>query len=157
TLGELTNYNPLHIALSPDGSAFAWIHREDVSDTDLRIQVYDTKTGVLRCTTEPEPILGGRYLEVRFSPDSKSVASSAEINIPGEIEQNPDGGVTLWDAETGKPCGTLQSTDGYASAPQFIDGGKQLVTVDVEAAKAIIWDAQSRKVNRTFDLADSPR
>src|SRR5579883_940882 len=80
TLGGVKNYNPLSIALSPDGSAFAWIHREKVEDDDIAIQVFDVKTGKQRCVAGQISVRPTGYPDLQFSPDGKRLAASSTFD-----------------------------------------------------------------------------
>jgi WD40 repeat protein len=154
TLGEIKNYNPLKIALSPDGSAFAWIHRKTVQDNDISIQVFDTKKRELRRVAGPESVLTTGYPDLQFSPDGKRLAMSSAI-IPRVARPTLVSGATVSDAETGKPVQTLLAHTDRSSCPVFIDGGKQLLSVGVTDGKVIVWDLRTGQQVRSFDLTDS--
>jgi RNA polymerase sigma factor (sigma-70 family) len=157
TLGEIDNYNPLNIALSPDGSAFAWIHRETVQDNEVAIQVFDVKKGELRCTAGSVSVPFTGYPDLTFSPDGKQLAFAYTAQRP--LARQPlVGGAMVADAGTGKAghmlCGHPLDR---GSCPVFADGGKLLATVGAADRKALLWSLENGQQERSFDLTDSTR
>jgi WD40 repeat protein len=157
TLGELKNYNPQKIALSPDGSAFAWIQRDTVQDNDISIQVFDVKKAELRCVAGQESVLTTSYPDLQFSPDGKQLATSSAVFPPVARPSLVSGAVVL-DAEKGGVIHTFRGHIAtHSSCPVFADGGKLLLTVGGTDGKVILWDLETGQQARSFDLTDSEK
>src|SRR5262249_40046033 len=84
------------VAYSPDGKLLASGGLEDV-------RIWDAKSGDLRHAL-PVRGKGRRFLALTFSPDGKFVLT-APHDLPRGENKNP---ITVWEAQTGKPAGTLE-------------------------------------------------
>ncbi|MCA9194477.1 MAG: protein kinase [Planctomycetales bacterium] len=124
-------------ALSPDGRYVATAHGAWGVDYDQTVYVWDTKTNRLLWELKGHPMCS--VMDVRFSPDSARLLSSAVVwTTPGG-----SGGVIEWDISTGKMTRVLAKTNAHASA-YSPDGG--LIAIGEANGQLRILDARSGSV-----------
>ncbi len=125
------------VAFSPDGSRFVtggWGGTAIVWDTETREQVVSIVTGAQD------------VFAVAFSPDGKHVATGTN--------GRPDY-VSIWDAATGNPVGTLRGSDdstGHTDAvlsAQYSTDGKRLLTSSYDDT-ARLWDLDTKQQLHVF-------
>jgi len=89
---------------------------------------------------------GSQLSALAFSPDGKIIASGGL--------QSP---IRLWDANSGKPCGTLVGPKACVFSLMFSADGKRLVsagsesTNHLEGGKLVLWDFAAKKPVWTVD------
>ena len=110
---------------SPDGHQLA----STVGDT---VRVWDAETGEAIHVMEGHISTIGR---VRFSPDSRRIASSS-----WETAENA---VIVWDAEQGTELLTLKGLTSGAHAVSWSPDGGKLATAGYGSGTADVWDADS--------------
>ncbi len=119
------------VAYSTDGKLLASGGEEDV-------RIWDAKSGALKHAL-PVQGKGKRFLALAFSPDGKFVLT-APHDRPMSEKNNP---IAIWEAETGKPAGTLEGHTGAVLQISFSPDGKTLVSAGHD--KTIrVWDFEKR-------------
>jgi WD40 repeat protein/serine/threonine protein kinase len=110
------------LAWRPDGERIATAGSDGRRHT---VKVWDARTGelIFQLPTGPE------YTAVAFSPDGRRL-------VTGRV----NGGVQVWDAETGDVVGTLANLDAEVRAVVFSPGGEQLATTS-PPGQVKLWDA----------------
>jgi WD40 repeat protein/tRNA A-37 threonylcarbamoyl transferase component Bud32 len=117
------------LALSPDGLTAA-------VGIDGGIQRVDVRSGEVRTNSG---VLAGAPQWLLFSPDGKTVVSTGL-----------DGAVTLWEAETATPRGTLRGHSAAVGQPVFSPDGATLYTASDDGT-VIAWDLSgNRRLGRPF-------
>jgi WD40 repeat protein/tRNA A-37 threonylcarbamoyl transferase component Bud32 len=117
------------VALSPDGLTAAVGIDGGLQRVDMRRRKVRTNSGVL--AGAPQWLL--------FSPDGKMVVSTGL-----------DGAVTLWDAATAAPRGTLRGHSASVGQPVFSPDGATLYTASDDGT-VIAWDINgNRRLGRPF-------
>jgi WD40 repeat protein/tRNA A-37 threonylcarbamoyl transferase component Bud32 len=133
TLESAEGYHAL--ALSPDGLTAA-------VGIDGGIQRIDVRSGKVRTNSG---VLAGAPQWLLFSPDGKTVVSTGL-----------DGAVTLWEAETATPRGTLRGHSAPVRQPVFSPDGATLYTASDDGT-AIAWDIDgNRRLGRPFTFTHDP-
>jgi WD40 repeat protein len=160
------------IACSPDDRTLV------VGTFEGNLRVWDLPSAVERAKV---PGHGTMMRGLRFTPDGKKLISRAFENRirvwdtaswkeeftdpypthdPYTMAFSPDGrflasgsseGICLWDAKSGKPLRTLQTSSMGTALAEFSSDGRSLVSVDF-ANKVVTWDCQSGKELKSFKL-----
>src|SRR5262249_9524387 len=124
------------VAYSPDGKLLATGGEEDV-------RIWDAKTGKLEHSL-PVKGKGKWFLALTFSPDGKFVLT-APHDLPQGGKKNP---ITIWEARTSKPAGTLEGHTGALLQISFSPDGKTLVSAGHDGAgnraEVRVWDFEKR-------------
>jgi RNA polymerase sigma factor (sigma-70 family) len=116
------------VAWSPDGGVVATVTNPggpDAFNIQHGVKLWDARTGKLRHTLFKTK--GGRYSEVAFSPDGKTVAVIVQHGAP--VSQAPlkfDVEIKLWDAETGNEKATFDAGSDHCYAIAFSPDGKAI-------------------------------
>lgn len=156
-------------ALSPDGSLFAVAGLVSSTpnnagqDTVSKIVLWDIATG--EAVNVPYPIPLGRLRKLSFINDSKTLLLAGFVRHPKENTASVT--LQLWDVATRRsgefsdltmavPPGTRGTTP-LARYVAFSSDAKRILTQLRSGAyqqiyQAMVWDATSHKVLRTFDL-----
>jgi WD40 repeat protein len=130
----------LDAALSPDGLRAVSISPDRSGTSELIL--WDVATGEIAWR---QPHLTGQLRSVAFSPDGRMVLSSY-CGFASLLDCLLDGGITIWDVETGQPEATLSghtsdvqavaySPDGLRALSAAADG--LVVILDVGSGKPI--------------------
>jgi WD40 repeat protein/serine/threonine protein kinase len=128
------------VAYSPDGKRLA------SATWDKTVKVWDGQTGKELLTLKD-----ANFVSVVFSPDGKRLATASDgrprRGQPPEQPQVP-GGVTVWDAQTGKELLTLKDSDGGGQVVFSPDGKFLARGVGPTPGRGIfgevkVWDAKT--------------
>ena len=129
----------LSIDFSPDGKHLVGANGGQPYDQKLKgiLRTWDAKTGKEVRVFGTEEEFDGRYAAcVRYSPDSKTVASG-----------HADGAVVLWGTATGKPLRTLKGLTKNVRGVAFSPDGRSVVGVNNFATENWVrrWETKTGK------------
>jgi WD40 repeat protein len=123
------------LAYSPDGRRLA------IADNKDAVSIRDAATGRVEITlAEPDVSLGTSLIDVRFSPDGRSLAAA--------VVTGPTGKVTVWDATTGRVRGSLKGHAGPIINVAFSPDGRRIATASHDKTVRL-WDAGTCEEIRT--------
>ncbi|MHC4957659.1 MAG: WD40 repeat domain-containing serine/threonine protein kinase [Planctomycetota bacterium] len=126
-----------HVAFSADGSTLL------TTAMDGGAFLWDTNTGEKRVSFDGGPrsrASGGMMAGAFRPPDEKQV-----------ITCSVDGSITIWDAASGQPVGSLPSAEHLVHDVVTSADGKRLLTASHDGT-AKLWDLESREILATFKL-----
>src|SRR5262249_39987201 len=116
-------------------------------------RIWDAKTGKLEHSL-PVKGKGKWFLALTFSPDGKYVLT-APHDLPQGEKKNP---ITIWEARTSKPAGTLEGHTGALLRISFSPDGKTLVSAGHDGAgnraEVRVWDFEKRAEVRAIPSPD---
>ena len=118
------------VRFSPDGKRLVSLHRAGGSQTlapvEMRIWVVSSRKLIKTVNVGP-------FSEASFSPDGRRLVVS-----PSAL-----GGVTVYDAETGKEALSFEHREGEVSSPVFSPDGTRLAACALDGIR--IWNVTSRE------------
>jgi len=120
------------VAFTPDGNGLA------TGGLDGNVKLWDLATRGDAPLRGP----GGQIRALAFSPDHLTLATGG--GVPGQR-----GEVTLWDATSKQPRGSLAEPLPFVSAVAYDPDGKVLATGSWDGAVRL-WDAATRSLKATF-------
>ena len=130
---EITHYDPV---FSPNGKIIATTCAGKYSFYRTTIRLYDVRTGeLLRTFTD----LTNRFYNIRFSPDSRTLATWKNNNRT----------VKLWDVVTGNNIKTFNAHERSVNSLWFSPDGKVIATSG-EDDMVCLWDANTGELIRAF-------
>lgn len=153
------------VAFGPDGKRLAIaaqfprtgrdnVTLHDVADGKELLNI--DPHGDLKGTSRFRPVVGS----VAVSPDGERFATGGSTTNVGGPHGYPGGGVTVWDAKTGKPLHRF-SLSTFASAVAFSRDGKYLAAGTdgaggelPEPGEVWVWDIETGKAVHTFKTRD---
>jgi WD40 repeat protein len=120
------------VGFSPDGKRLVSLHRSGGSHTHVPVEmrVWDASSRKLIATVNVGP-----HSEASFSPDGRRLVVSPSAT--------GGGGVTVYDAETGKEAFSFEDREREVSSPVFSPDGTRLAACRYDGIR--IWNVTSRE------------